>query len=74
MSCGVGHRSGWVLALLGLWRRPVVIALIGPLAWEPANASGMALKKTKDQKKKRFVVTRWEWEWCSARKRLVEGG
>ena len=54
MSCGVGHRSGWVLALLGLWRRPVVIALIGPLAWEPANASGMALKKTKDQKKKKI--------------------
>ena len=39
----------WVkdLALLWLWCRPVVIALIRPLAWEPPYAVGVALKKKK---------------------------
>ena len=31
--------------LLWLWCRPVAIALIGPLAWEPPYASGVALKR-----------------------------
>ena len=31
-------------ALLWLWCRLVAIALIGPLAWEPPYASGVALK------------------------------
>ena len=35
--------------LLWLWCRP---AAIGPLAWEPPNAVGAALKRQKDQKKK----------------------
>ena len=37
--------------LLWLWRRPVVTAPIGPLAWEPPCASGAALEKAKRQKK-----------------------
>ena len=28
MSCGVGYRHGWDLALLWLWHRPVATALI----------------------------------------------
>ena len=31
--------------LLWLWRRPVAIALIGPLAWESPYAVGVALKR-----------------------------
>ena len=44
MSCGVGHRCGSDPALLWLWRRPAVAALILPLAWEPPYAMGAALK------------------------------
>ena len=33
-------------ALLWLWRRPVAVAPIGPLAWEPPYAMGVALKKS----------------------------
>ena len=32
-------------ALLWLWRRPVATAPIQPLAWEPPNAAGAALKR-----------------------------
>ena len=54
MSCGVGHRRGWDPALLWLWRRLVATAPIGPLAWEPPYAVGVALEKAKkDQKKKK---------------------
>ena len=35
-----------------LWRRPETTALIGPLAWEPPYANGVALKRQKDQRKK----------------------
>ena len=51
MSCGAGHRLGSDLALLGLWCRPEATALIGPLAWEPPYVLGVALEKTKRQKK-----------------------
>ena len=51
MSCDVGSRHGSDLALLCLWRRPVAIALIGPLTWELPYAEGMALKKDKRQNK-----------------------
>ena len=50
----------WVkdLALLWLRRRPVAIAPIGPLAWEPPCAAGAALKRQKgkktEKKKKRI--------------------
>ena len=54
MSCGVGRRSGSDSALLWLWHRPAALALIRPLAWEPPYAVGAALKRQKDQKKKKI--------------------
>ena len=51
MSCGVGCRRGWDLALL--WCRLVATAPIGPLAWEPPHATGTALERTKKKKKKK---------------------
>ena len=38
---------------LWLWRRPAAVAPVGPLAWEPPYATGMALKR---KKKKRIRV------------------
>ena len=55
MSCGVGHRHGSDPALLWLWRRPAATAPIRPLAWEPPHAMGVALKRQKDQKKKKIL-------------------
>ena len=52
MSCVVGHRCGLNLALLWLWCRPVAIAPIWPLAWEPPYAKGAALKRQKKRKEK----------------------
>ena len=54
MSCGVGHRHGSDPALLWLCRRPTATAPIRPLAWEHPNAMGVALEKTKRQKKKKY--------------------
>ena len=48
MSCGVGRRPGWDLALLWLWCRPATRAPIQSLAWEPLYAVGMALKRQKE--------------------------
>ena len=45
MSCGVGRRRSSDLVLLWLWCRPVAVALIQPLAWEPPYALGAALKR-----------------------------
>lgn len=45
MSCGVGHRSSLVLALLWLWHRLSVPALILTLAWEFPYGVSAALKK-----------------------------
>ena len=53
MSCGVGRRHGSDLALLWLWHRPVATAPVGPLAWKPPYAAGVALKRQKDRKKKK---------------------
>ena len=53
MSCGVGCRHSLDLALLWLWHRPAATAPIGPLAWEPPYAAGVAQKS----KKKKFHVT-----------------
>ena len=44
-GCGVGHRHSSDLALLWLWRRSAVAALIQPLAWELPYAVGAALKR-----------------------------
>ena len=53
MSCGVGCGHGSDLALLWLWCRLAATAPIRPLAWKPPYAMGVALKRQKDQKKKR---------------------
>ena len=37
--------------MLWLWCRPKVVALIGPLAWEPPYAAGVATKRPKKKKK-----------------------
>ena len=42
--CVIGHRCSSDSTLLWLWCRPVVTAMIGPLAWEPSYATGAALK------------------------------
>ena len=42
VSCGVGHRRGLDLAWLWLWL--TATAPIGPLAWEPPYAAGVALE------------------------------
>ena len=46
-SYGVGHRWGLDPKLLWLWCRPVATAPVGPLAWEPSCATGMAPKRQK---------------------------
>ena len=43
--------AAWNLALLWLWCRPVATAPIGPLAWEPPHAMGVAQEMAKRQKK-----------------------
>ena len=55
MSCDVDHRPGSDPELLWLWRRPVAIASIGPLAWEPPYAAGAAheIAKTHTHKKRK---------------------
>ena len=52
MSCGVGCRRGSDPKLLWLWCRPVAMAPIRPLAWEPLYAVGAAQDKAKRQKNK----------------------
>ena len=42
--------------LLWLWHRLVATATIGPLAWEPPYAVGVAVEKAKRQKKKKKIV------------------
>ena len=53
MSCGVGCRSSLDPVLLWLGHRPVAIAPIRPLAWEPPHAVGVVLEKRERQKKKK---------------------
>ena len=48
-------QGGSDLALLWLWCRPVAIALIRPLAWEPPYATGAALKKKKIKKGEQLI-------------------
>ena len=54
MSCGVGHIGGSDPTLLWLWRRLAATVPTGPLAWEPPGATGVALKKQKEKKKKKI--------------------
>ena len=55
MSCGEGRRGSsvleWLWLWLWLWPRPLAVARIRPLAWEPPYAAGMALKKAGGKKK-----------------------
>ena len=41
-----------------LWCRLAAVALIRPLAWEPPYAAGVALEKTKRQKKIKYKIKR----------------
>ena len=52
VSCGVGRRRGSDPAWLWLRWRPVAAAPTGPLAWEPPCATGAALKRKTDKRKK----------------------
>ena len=52
MSCGVGCRNSLDPMLLWLWYRPAATSHIGPLAWEPPYATGMALKRPPPKKLK----------------------
>ena len=52
MSCRVDRRRGLALALLLLWHKLAATALIGPPAWEPPYAEGVALKDKREKKKK----------------------
>ena len=55
MSCRVGHRCGSDLVLLWLWHRLAAAAVIRPLAWELAYAMNMALKKEKEEEKRKQI-------------------
>ena len=55
MSCGVGHRHG--LDPVWLWLWPAAVAPMGPLAWEPPYAMGVALKSKKNKNKKAVLLT-----------------
>ena len=45
MSCGVGHRHGWLgFCVAWLWHRQAAVTPTGPLAWELPYAAGVALK------------------------------
>ena len=63
MSCGVGHRLGWDLALLWLWRRLAAVALIWPLALELPHVTGVGLKSKKKKKiiKDKYSNSLEEW-------------
>ena len=65
VSCGAGHRRG--LDPTWLWHKPAATAPIGPLAWEPPYAMGVALKRQKKKKGggvgKKVVATILGCEW-----------
>ena len=56
MSYGVGCRCGSDPASLWLWCRPAAVAPMGPPAWEPPYATGVARKRKKTKKKKKRNV------------------
>ena len=53
MSCGIGQICS--LDLAWLWRWPVAVAPIRPLAWEPPCATDVALEKKQKNKIKTGV-------------------
>ena len=50
MNCGVDHRCSSDPTLLWLGCMLAAVALIRPLAWEPPNAVGVALKSNEKKK------------------------
>ena len=58
MSCSVGYRHSSDVVLMWLWYKPVAIAAIQPLAWEPPYATGAALKRQKKKKELRNLEHR----------------
>ena len=64
VSCGVGHRCGWDLALLWLWCRLAAEALIQPLAWELPYAASAALKskKKKKERERERILNKQCWD------------
>ena len=56
MSCGLGHRCSSDPVLLWPWYRPTATAPIGPLAWKPPYAVGVAPKGHKKKKKQRKAL------------------
>ena len=61
MSCGVGHRCSLDPKLLWLWRRQAAAALIRPLAWEPPNAMGTAVRGQNINKTKKKPRSLCSW-------------
>ena len=55
MSCGVGHRRSLDSAWPWLWCRPAAVALIRPVAWEPPDATSVALKKRYKKKVNKLI-------------------
>ena len=49
------------MVLLWLWCRLAAISPIGPLAWEPPYATGMALKSKKEKNKQKQNTTHQGW-------------
>ena len=66
MSCGAGHRLGLDLALLWLWHRPAATAPIQLLAWELPYATGVALKRPKQNKRNAYIGLCLRKKPCSA--------
>ena len=56
LRCCLGHKRGLDLALLWLWHRLAVAALIGPLAWELPYAAGI---KNKNKAKQNLEFPSW---------------
>ena len=51
MSCGVGHRYGLDLVLLGLRCRLAAVVPLGPRDCENPHAMGVTIKKQKKKEK-----------------------
>ena len=61
MSCGIGRRRCLDPVLLWLWCRPVAVAPIRPLAWEPPYTEGVALERKKKTKNIELAPHGSEW-------------
>ena len=56
MNCGVGLRHSLYLMLLWLRCRLPSVVLVGPLAWEPPYAAGVALKTKANKQTKKDLL------------------